>query len=118
MSVCFLTDENFDGDILAGLRRQVERLDIVRVQDVGLRTADDPTILARAADESRVLVTHDLRTIPDVAYERVAAGQAMPGAFIVRKALPMAAAIAELAAVAGASEADEWHNQVVYLPLR
>ena len=34
-------------------------LDIVRVQDVGLRTASDPDILAWAASEGRILLTHD-----------------------------------------------------------
>ncbi|WP_425437556.1 DUF5615 family PIN-like protein [Nocardioides gansuensis] len=65
-----MADENFDGNILAGLRRAVPELDIVRVQDVGLRTADDPTILARPAERNRALLTHDVRTIPDFARAR------------------------------------------------
>jgi predicted nuclease of predicted toxin-antitoxin system len=46
----FLADENIDPDLVLGLRRRVENIDIVRVQDVGLRTVDDPEILQRAAD--------------------------------------------------------------------
>jgi len=42
-------DENFNNDIVRGLLRQKPSLDIVRIQDVGLSGADDPTILEWAA---------------------------------------------------------------------
>lgn len=58
-----LTDENFNGAILRGLVRRLPALDIVRVQDVGLMNADDPTILEWAANEGRILLTHDVATI-------------------------------------------------------
>jgi len=38
----FLTDEDFNIYILAGVRRRLPDLDIVRVQDVGLRTFREP----------------------------------------------------------------------------
>ena len=41
----FLTDEDFNGRVLAGVLRRLPDLDIVRVQDVGLRTLDDTFIL-------------------------------------------------------------------------
>jgi len=41
----FLADENFNIDIVRGLLRRKTDLDIVRVQDVGLSGADDPTVL-------------------------------------------------------------------------
>ena len=44
-----LTDENVHGDIIAGLRRRQPALDLVRVQDVGLRHTPDPIILEGAA---------------------------------------------------------------------
>jgi len=42
-------DENFNNNIVRGLLRQKPCLDIVRIQDVGLSGADDPTILEWAA---------------------------------------------------------------------
>ncbi len=42
-------DENFNNDIVRGLRRRATDLDIVRIQDVGLAAADDPTVLEWAA---------------------------------------------------------------------
>lgn len=118
MRVCFLADENLNREIVTGLLRLAEDIDIVRVQDVGLRTADDPLVLQWAAAEGRVLVTHDIATIPDFAHERVAAGLPMPGAVIVRTALPIRVAIDDLSLMAGASDAADWEGRVVYLPLR
>ena len=48
-------DENFNNDILRGLLRRKADLDIVRVQDVGLSGADDPTVLDWTAKEGRRL---------------------------------------------------------------
>ena len=58
-----LADENLNNDIVRGLRRRLPGLDLVRVQDVGLSGADDPTILAWAAREGRVMLTHDVSTM-------------------------------------------------------
>jgi hypothetical protein len=46
-----LADENFNNDIVRGLLRKKPELDIVRVQDVGLRGAEDPVVLEWAANE-------------------------------------------------------------------
>ena len=63
-----LADENFDNTIVRGLLRRNQNIDIVRVQDVGLLGEDDPIILALAAKEDRVLLTHDVATITNYAY--------------------------------------------------
>ncbi len=56
-------DENFDNDIVRGLLRRRPDIDIVRVQDVGLSGASDPIILEWAAEQQRLLLTHDVATI-------------------------------------------------------
>lgn len=58
-----VADENFNNTIYRGLLRIKPDLDIVRVQDVGLFSADDPAVLEWAAKEDRVLLTHDVATI-------------------------------------------------------
>jgi hypothetical protein len=40
-----VSDENFNNDIVRGLLRRKPDLDIVRVQDIGLRGAEDPAIM-------------------------------------------------------------------------
>jgi predicted nuclease of predicted toxin-antitoxin system len=91
-----LTDENFDGDILRGLLRRMADLDVVRVQDVGLAQTPDLTILAWAADQQRILLTHDRDTVPGFAYDRVRAGEPMPGVFLVSDQMPKGQAIDQL----------------------
>lgn len=69
-----LADENFRGAIIRGLLRRRPEIDLVRVADVGLGEADDPTILQWAAASGRLLLTHDAATLIGYAYERVTAG--------------------------------------------
>lgn len=88
-------------------RRQYE---IVRVQDAGLTTADDPTVLEWAAQAGRVLLAHDVATITHDAYERVRAGQPMPGVFEVRRTLPLAQAINDIILIAECSWEGEWED--------
>ena len=49
--------------------RRLPELDIVRVQDLGLKNTDDPVILEWAANEERILLTHDVATITMYAYQ-------------------------------------------------
>jgi hypothetical protein len=112
-----LSDENFNGDIVRGLLIRDPDLDVVRVQDVGLAEADDPTVLAWAATNDRIVLTHDRATMPDFAYARVAAGEAMPGLFVLNDRFPVGQAIDELLLLNEGSEQVEWAGLVVYLPL-
>ncbi|MFW6012442.1 MAG: DUF5615 family PIN-like protein [bacterium] len=114
----FLADENFNGRILRGLLRRVPDLDVVRAQDMEpLRGADDPTLLEWAADQGRVLLSHDISTMGHHAYNRVVDHRPMPGVFEVSADLPVGVAIEELVLIARASELGEWEGQVRFLPL-
>lgn len=113
----FAADENFNGDIVRGLLRRNPKLDIVRIQDVGLSGADDTSVLQWAADQGRVIVTHDISTLAKHAFDRIAAGQPMPGVFEVRSVAPIGQAIDDLILLAECSLEDEWEGQVRFLPL-
>jgi predicted nuclease of predicted toxin-antitoxin system len=99
-----LSDENFNGDIVRGLFLRQPNLDLLRVQDVGLRKMDDPTILAWAASNERILLTHDRATVPDFAYERMVRGEAMAGIFVVNDRMLIRQAIEELSLLLNGSE--------------
>lgn len=114
----FLADENFNSDITRGLLRRNPTLDVVRVQDVGLTGADDPHVLEWAAQEQRVLLTHDVTTITKYAYDRVQGGEAMPGVCEVARSVPIGTAIEDLLLIAECSLEGEWEDPVRYLPLR
>ncbi|BAZ20211.1 hypothetical protein NIES4073_10870 [Kalymmatonema gypsitolerans NIES-4073] len=87
--VRFLADENFNNQIVRGILRRKPNVDIVRVQDMGLSEADDPTVLEWAAQHNRVVLTHDIATMTNFAYERIQAGQAMSGLFEVSRGVPV-----------------------------
>lgn len=113
----FVSDENFNNDIVRGLLRRNPRLDIVRVQDVGLRGEEDPAILEWAANEERILLTHDAATMTHFAYERVRAGLRMPGVIEVPDDFPIGTAIEDILLLAEFSDKSELENRIVYLPL-
>jgi hypothetical protein len=113
-----LADENFNNDIVRGLRRRLPSIDLVRAQDVGLSGAKDPPVLAWAAQAKRVIFSHDVKTMTGYAYERVAAGLSMPGLFEVSDKLPIGVVIEEMLLLAECSLEGEWEGQVRYLPLR
>jgi len=112
-----VSDENFNNNIVRGLLRRNPDLDIVRVQDVGLRGEEDPVILEWAAQEGRILLTHDAATMALFAYERVSTGKAMPGVIEVPDDLPIGEAIEDILLIAEYSNQNEWEGRVIYLPL-
>ncbi len=112
-----LADENFNGDIVRGLLLRQPDLDLVRVQDVGLAGADDPDILAWAAENNRIVLTHARATMSDHVYERVATGEAVAGVFLLNDRLPVGRAIEEILLLVACTEQAEWNGRAVHVPL-
>lgn len=112
-----LSDENFNGDIVRGLFLRQPNLDLLRVQDVGLREVDDREILAWATINERILLTHDRATMPDFAYNRLVGEEPMAGMFVVNDRMLIRQAIDELLLLIDCSEQAEWKGVVLYLPL-
>lgn len=113
-----LADENFNNNIIRGVRLREPGIDLVRIQDVGLSGADDPSVLEWAAEHQRVLLTQDVATITAFAYERIRAGKSMPGVFELSRNVALRSAIDDIVLLATCSEEGEWEGQVRYLPLR
>jgi predicted nuclease of predicted toxin-antitoxin system len=110
----FVCDEQLPTAVFRAAR--AAGLDVVRVQDLGLRSASDPDLLAWAAADGRVVLTLDRDTLPDFAYARVRAGLPMPGVVVPRADLSAGAVVVELLLTVGAGTPDDLRNQVVYLP--
>ena len=116
--VRFLADENFNNQIVRGILRQSQNIGIARIQDVGLSGADDPTVLAWAAQEERIVLTHDVATMITFAYDRIQTELFMPGLFEVSRRVPTGLAIEELILIAECSLDREWEGQIRFLPLK
>ena len=111
-------DHNFNMDLWAAVTQRYgeQDLDVVRLAAVGLATAPDEVVLAWAAQEERILLTHDAKTLPPLAQARVAAGLPLPGVFLVRQSGRWHEAIADLCLVLAASTPAEWSGRVERLP--
>ena len=78
----FLFDHDFNERILRGVRSRVE-VDAVLARAVGLAHKPDPELLSWAATENRILVSHDLHTMPRFAIARVRHLEPMAGLILV-----------------------------------
>lgn len=92
----FAADENFNNDIIDGLRRRLPEINIIRVQDTILSGKDDEQVLEWTAHEKRLLLTHDASTMTHYAYQRVRLGEAMPGVIEVSDELSVGSVIQDL----------------------
>ena len=111
-------DENFNNNIVRGVLRRKANVDIVRIQEVGLSGADDPAVLEWAAQQGRILLTHDVSTITKYAYERIEVGKVMAGVFEVSRTAPIGVVIEDIVLLIECSLEGEWENQIIYLPLK
>jgi hypothetical protein len=73
-------------------------------------------VLELAAREERIILTHDVNTLPGFAFDRVKRGQRMPGVFEVLSGAPFAQVLEDLLLLAQCSLEGEWEGQVIYIP--
>ncbi len=111
-------DEDFNNDIVRALRRALPDVNILGVREAGHGGRADPQVLAWAAVEGRVLLTHDVTTMTRHALERIARGDPMLGVIAVHQRLPIGSVVDDLVLVASCSLPTDWANQVQFLPLR
>src|SRR5258708_26635115 len=115
MSLRFLADENLKRPIVLAVKQQEPALDIISVQEAGLKKRPDREILAFAAEEGRILLSHDYRTMPEH-FRHFSAEHSSAGVFLIPQKLPVAHAAEILILIWAASEAEEWANRLTYLP--
>lgn len=113
----FLADADFNGVIVRGCRRREPTMDFLSANDANLAGVPDPDVLAIAAEQERILVSHDFRTMPHHFADFLQARGSSPGLILVPQRLSIGEAVEELLLIWGASEADEWKNQIDILPL-
>lgn len=113
----FLADENFNNEILRGLKRRVPDADITRIQDTELAGQPDTTVLEWAAQNNYCVLTHDVNTMRGYFYERLDAELPVPTLFLVQATKPVGEIIEALELILLASEESEWAGQIRFLPL-
>lgn len=93
LKIRFLADANFNQKIVAGLFLLREpQIDFELPQNVIPEKMEDPQVLTLSAARGRIIVTHDVRTMPDH-FGVFVAGQSCPGMILVPKTMPIGTAI-------------------------
>jgi len=116
MTVRFQADADLNAEIVAGVRRREPSIDFQTADEANLRRLRDPEVVALAAQENRILVTHDRRTMPRHFADFIL-HHSSPGVFIIAQTVSVQLAIEELLLMWAASESEEWRNLIVELPL-
>lgn len=112
-----LIDQDLDHVILRGLLLRVPNLDVITAHQVGLSKASDPEVLSWAAEQERIIVTHDRRTMPYHAASRIARAEKVAGIVVVSRQLPISQVINDLEIIVSCSDMIEWENVIKHLPL-
>jgi hypothetical protein len=116
MKVRFQADADLNQTIVWATLRREPTVDFQTASSARLSGLNDSAVLARAAEEGRVLVTHDRRTMPKYFAEFIV-NQSSTGLLIIPQQLAIASAAADLILIWSATSADEWINRIAFLPL-
>ena len=117
MKVRFQADADLDGRVLRGLKRVAPEIDIRSAADARIAGLHDLEVLRLSAREGRILISQDRRTMPRHFHQFVESGASSPGVVLVREGISIATAIEELVLIWAASEAGDWVNRLLWIPL-
>jgi predicted nuclease of predicted toxin-antitoxin system len=112
----FVLDEHVDPAVVDAVHALEPTVDVVRVQDVGLRTQPDPTLIACAARNDRLIVTNDQALVGFV-YARLATGTPFPGVVVYSNRSSIGQLAEDIVLVAVTHTPEQAENQVFYSPL-
>ena len=83
----FMADADLNASIVGGCRRREPAIDFLSANDACLEAVSDPDVLALAASDDRILVSHDFQTMPRHFADFLQA-RASPGLILVPQYMP------------------------------
>lgn len=116
MKIRFQADADLNFPIITGLKRRESAIDFKTAHEAGLAGLDDIEVLKIAAEEERLLVSHDVSTMPENFADFIKRRYS-PGVILISQELSYRNAIEGLLRVWNATEAEDWHNVISFLPL-
>jgi hypothetical protein len=112
-----LTDENFNHLILRGLKARTPVFDFVSVRQIGFAGVEDLALLRWAAENYRVILTHDIKTMIPYAKQLLQRGEPMSGVIAIPQTVPIGRAIEDLELVIACYSQAEFLGSIQHLPL-
>jgi hypothetical protein len=116
MRIRYQADADLNGIILLAAVRREPAMDFQTATVAGLAHLQDLEVLAIAAREGRILVTHDQRTMPRHFADFVGNNKSS-GVLVVPQHIPAPIVVEDLLLIWSATEAEEWINRICFLPL-
>lgn len=116
MPIRFQADADFNQIIVTALVRRFPEIDFRTATAAGLAGLKDAEVLALAARDGRILVTHDHSTMP-AHFHAFIRSTPSPGLIIVPQRLAVREAVDALILIWAATQSEEWTNRIVYLPI-
>ena len=113
----FLADADLNYAIVKGCRRLDRAPDFLSANEADLQGVPDPEVLAIAAEQNRILVTCDIETMPRHFGKFLMSRGSSPGVFLVSQSSEIGEIVDELVLSWAASDAEEWENRIVKVPL-
>jgi hypothetical protein len=111
----FQADANFNGGVINGLIRKDPRIDFRTSHSMGLAGLPDEKVLLAAAEDDRILLTHDVKTMP-AHFGRFLMRRESAGVLIFPQSVSIAETIESLLLVWAASEHEDYRNRIVIFP--
>ena len=115
----FLIDENISPQYRTQLLNHEPSLTVLAVGDEGAppKSTPDPDILEWCEQNQFNLITNNRKSMPQHLSDHRENGGHVPAIFTINLEVPMGKIIDELILIAGASDEDEYINEIEYLPL-
>jgi hypothetical protein len=117
-AIKYLLDEHVDPRLRIALKKHSSDIVVWCIGDAGAPAlgSSDPDILIWCAANGFSLVTNNRASMPVHLKDHLATGQRIPGIFTLNPKFTIGETADELALIWGASESEEYYDQLWYLP--
>jgi predicted nuclease of predicted toxin-antitoxin system len=112
----FLTNHDFNENIPRGVERLEANVEFLRLREIGFEEKSDPEILEYASQNGWIVLSHDVNTMSAAAFSRIKNRQPMCGLLLAHQTSHLGPIIDNLLLIWSASELEEWHDRVFFLP--
>jgi hypothetical protein len=117
LSIRFQADNDLKKIIIDATLRREPGIDFQTAQAARLDHLDDAAVLRLAASQSRILISHDKRTMPAALASFVASGGASPGVLLViPQNAPVGDVVETLVLIWADDRANDWKNLIARIP--